>query len=340
MPRHCCYMSSSDVKLKHSRKLHTNHQIPYESSFRSQTNVHLGQRKLLLSEIQLISEHYRKYKEHPIVMYVGAAPGNKNLILSDLFPKVKFVLYDGAKYDAKLKQAVNDKTKHYANAFELHEGDDGFFTDEKCFELSKQKRFKDRPLLFVSDIRLGEKDFEGGVKRDMDAQMKWVKMLKPCMSLLKFRFPYTMKHGDTMSYMPGVIWYGIWAKEQSGETRLLVRQSNVNKTKEYDFKAYEESMFFHNKYARPYCYGATKENGVTEDAKRAIALGKYCQCYDCIAELKIITEYLALSIPGSKFNTFDKVVNLINSLPPGIWIKKADAIPMMNIDQVIKKSEV
>lgn len=334
MSRHCCFLSS-EHKLKHSKKLSSEHTLPYEANFRSHTNVHLGQRKLLLSEIQLFCEHYKKSRKNPTVVYVGAAPGNKNLILSDLFPKVKFILYDGANYDKGLKMGVNDPTKHYGKVFELHEGDDGFFTDDKCLELSTDKRFKQHPMLFVSDIRLGEKDFEGGVKRDMDAQMKWVKILKPDMSLLKFRFPYTMKHGETMSYLKGVVWYGIWAKEQSGETRLLVRKSNVNKLKEYDYKSYEESMFFHNKYARPYCYG---ESGLAAEAKHALNEGKYCHCYDCISELKIISEYLELKIPGSKLDTFDKVMNLLHSLPPGIWIKKANNIPMTNIDSIVQKS--
>lgn len=299
---HCHYTSAKHA-IPHSAIVDMDNGLreKYDPKFRSVSNVHLGQRKLLLSEIQLLTEHYKHSKVHPTVLYIGAAPGSKNVVLAKLFPHVKFVLYDGAQFDSKLKHPM------YKDTFEIHEGEDGFFTNEKCSLLAKSKRFIDRPLLFVSDIRLGEGDFEYGVSRDMQQQMEWVQMLKPSMSLLKFRFPYNMKHGDSLTYMHGVILFGIWAKEQSGETRLLVKKKDVNNLVKYDFKKYEETMFFHNKYCRPYCFVKEAAPFVT-----LINNNRYCTCYDCISELKVLHAYSKLSV--AQFKDVESVADVVGPL--------------------------
>lgn len=304
MVRHCNY-TSKQTHLKHSLVLDLDTQFheKYDPKFHSRTNIHKGQRKLLVSEVQLLTEYYKKYTEHPVVVYVGAAPGTKNVILARLFPYVKFALYDGALFNERLKDPK------YKKVFEIHEGEDGFFTTEKCKKLVEEKAFGDRPLVFISDIRLGEKDFEGGVARDMALQKEWVQLLKPHMSLLKFRMPYTMKHGESMKYLKGTLLYGIWAKPNSGETRLLVRKHDIKKEIEYDFKKYEEALVFHNKYARPYCF--TRE--VKPTFKKFIDSKSYCMCYDCIAELKVIENYLKTD--GIPFKRFDSIVSMFGPLP-------------------------
>lgn len=302
--RHCTFVGKQ-FQLKHSLvlDLDTPYKEKYDPKFRSKTNVHRGQRKLLISEVQLLTEYYKKSKEHPVVIYVGAAPGIKNIILTRMFPYVKFVLFDGAKFNERLKEPK------YKKVFEIHEGDDGFFTTEKCKQLVERKAFGDRPIIFISDIRLGENDFEGGVARDMALQKEWVQILKPELSLLKFRLPYTMKHGETLKYMKGTLFYGIWAKPNSGETRLLVRKRDIKKEIEYDFKKYEEALVFHNKYTRSFCF--SKE--VKAEYKKYVDDGNYCACYDCIAEMKVIENYLKSD--GIPFKRFDSIVEMLGPLP-------------------------
>ena len=99
-----------------------------------------------------------------------------------------------------------------------------------------------------------------------------------------------MKHGDKLKYTKGDILYGIWPKPSSGETRLLVKQKDVGKKHTYDFKDYEESMFFHNKYARPYCFNTTNIPLVIQKYMDS-PNNPYCSCYDCLAELNVIHEY-------------------------------------------------
>ena len=127
----------------------------------------------------------------------------------------------------------------------------------------------------------------------MEWQQEWVEVLKPKMSLLKFRMSYHMKHGDKLTYLKGDILYGIWPKATSGETRLLVRKKDIGKPIQYDFQAYEETMFFHNKYIRSHCF-----HNISPDIKAFIETQNkthnYCPCYDCVAELSVLSEYCKL----------------------------------------------
>jgi hypothetical protein len=296
--RHCRYFSTTPLYSHESvLKLSKSHREKWDSTYKSD-NLHLGQRKLLLSEIQLLNSYYKKRKTHPTLIYIGAAIGSHLLILARLFPDVKFVLYDGAQFDKRLKHNKN---------FEINEGTQGFFTTEKCKELAK--KYAKESILFVSDIRLTESDFEGGVMRDMDLQKEWVKIMKPEYSLLKFRMPYTLKHGDSIQYLKGDIMYGIWPKPLSGETRLFVKKANIDVVKKYSFKKYEESMFFHNKWTRQYCNSSR------------LASPYYCPCYDCESERTIIDTYVK-NPQSVHYKLVNQVIDLLITLPaPKFWRK-------------------
>ena len=304
--RHCMYTSKRPLKLKTIVDIKKSKKETYDPAYRSLTNVHMGQRKLLLSEMQLLTTYYKAYKEHPTLLYVGAAPGTHLLFLNELFPNVSFVLYDGGRFDMRLKQ--------YQKVFKVHEGKDGFFTTDVCKEIKD----KYKNLVFVCDIRLGSNNaakFQEGVARDMELQKEWVKILQPTLSLLKFRLPYTMKHGDKLKYIKGDIMYQVWPKPQSGETRLLVKQSDVNKNKSYDFQEYEESMFYHNKYQRAVCY---KQD---ESFKKYT---NYCPCYDCMAELTIIQDYMKYCKP-IYIRDMDQIVQMfVRFMGPIRYNKKKD----------------
>jgi hypothetical protein len=143
----------------------------------------------------------------------------------------------------------------------------------------------------------------------MKDQEEWMEILKPKMSLLKFRMSYNMTHGEKLSYTKGEILYGIWPKHSSGETRLLVKQKDLGTKIKYDFKDYEEAMFFHNKYERIYCY--QYDNDIIEVSKDIRMLinstnNSYCPCFDCISELQILDKYARLM----NINFLD-VVNLL-----------------------------
>src|SRR3990167_6735439 len=76
-------------------KLHP--EMPYRSTrdlFRS--TLHWGQRKLFISELVLLTKHA---KSGDTVLYIGAAPGTHIRFLIELFPNLKWVLYDKRPFD-------------------------------------------------------------------------------------------------------------------------------------------------------------------------------------------------------------------------------------------------
>ena len=250
-------------------------------------NVHLGQRKLMLSEMQVLLKYYEINPEkHPVVLYIGSAPGIHLLTLSNMFPNVKFILYDGAKIYTPLK-------KH--PKFEVHDSttgvpkkeNDGFFTTEKCNKIVKKLDIDS--LIFICDIRLSEEEFEKGVIRDMELQKTWMIILKPFLSLVKFRLPYGESITE-LSYFKGEIFYGIWPPLLSTETRLMVYQKDIieNNTMLYNIDDYEGIMYYHNKYIRPRCQSIIPKIF----SKYILAKNNiYCSCYDCISELNVLNKY-------------------------------------------------
>jgi len=283
--RHCIYYNNKNLNYSDIVNLDTPNKTPYDPKFVSDTNVHMGQRKLLLSEIQLITEYYKNNSINPVVLYVGAAPGTHLITLSIMFPKVYFILYDGAKFDPVLR--------NYPNVYDIHEGKSGFVTTDTIKAI--KTKLNPNNLLFISDIRLGDEDktkFENNIAKDMEMQEEWIDILKPKLSLLKFRMSYNMKHGDKLKYTKGDILYGVWPKGTSGETRLLVKQNDIPRKINYDFKDYEETMFFHNKYQRPFCFEEMPEAIKDHIFVKA---NNYCPCYDCLAELSILHKYALLT---------------------------------------------
>ncbi len=76
--------------------------------------------------------------------------------------------------------------KAYPNVELINE----YFTEELA------ARYSDKPHLFISDIRTADSKsqdkelVEKMVKLDSKAQEKWIEIMKPKKSLLKFRCPY------------------------------------------------------------------------------------------------------------------------------------------------------
>jgi len=77
--------------------------------------VHIGQRKLFLSEIQHLSAKLKSKDEVAIVVYSGAAPTNKAWMEHLMFPNVKFLLVDPNMFNIYI-QTYQDS--HYLHADE------------------------------------------------------------------------------------------------------------------------------------------------------------------------------------------------------------------------------
>lgn len=171
---------------------------------------HFGQLKLLISEILILMnpEYSRNIK---YIIYVGAAPGNHLPIIYKLFRhlNLKFILYDGAKFNTTLIEISKDFKNPYVEIPDVnYRTRQGSLFDD--YALNKIKRRMQLPednpnyidkdkTFFISDIRnktysnedkyLAGPDNEA-IMFDMLLQQYWVEELKPRYTLFKTRFPW------------------------------------------------------------------------------------------------------------------------------------------------------
>lgn len=200
--------------IEHKLKYHTDNKI-------IKPTVHIGQRKLFLSELQFLTEYNKNN-----CIYTGAAPGNKTHMLSKLFPNIKFILVDPNKFDIKIENNISHrKIKHkdiihlyhdYPTKSNIYNNNKRLtlYTNKEKIKLKKfiinssykifiiedymndiyAKLFKDMDLTFISDIRSNIDN--DGQPTDFDIywnysmMYNWINILKPLCSMIKFRHIY------------------------------------------------------------------------------------------------------------------------------------------------------
>lgn len=137
-------------------------------------------------------------------------------------------------------------------------------------------------ILFISDIRsvdynkVSSQDVESYVFNDQENQQRWIQMMNPDKSMLKFRLPYG--NGKT-SYLDGKTYLPVFGRPTTTECRLVPHD---NKTKKmWDNGEYEEKMCYFNNRIRVSCHKHLLSD-----------IYPYDCCYDCASEVKILTSYL------------------------------------------------
>lgn len=248
-------------------------------------NLHWGQRKLLLSEIELITmfygtETYKKNSKKKLyIIYAGSAPGTHIKYLWRLFPEVYFVLYDPRDFDPILDDAQTDHIQTHVQ----------LFLDETAQEW-RSVDHPDKHIILVSDIRTAEPDtmkpeeVEKHIRQDNQLQKQWYQIMEPAVAMFKFRLPWDEEQTE---YPRGDIFLQIFPPLTSTETRLIVWEPNAP-TKIYDHKEYEERMFRFNTTERSYEYDNPLQ-GLHEDEKEGLN-----NQYDSVGEINIIEKYLRL----------------------------------------------
>lgn len=194
--------------------------------------VYWGQMKLLLSEIEFLSWCQRRLgrdclKRH-IVVYAGAADGRHTPQLLKLFPDLQIELWDPSPFSEEVQKAAGPRLR-YTNAF---------FTDEVAANYRKSAK----PILFISDIRrmpghqlAGRDEKIRGLKdEDHEWQRRWVEIIKPAATMLKFAPPY----GEgKKSYFAGAIRTQAFPPRSTTEMRLIFE--GVPECIEYDCGRFE-----------------------------------------------------------------------------------------------------
>ncbi len=241
----------------------------------ARTAIHWGQRKLLLTEIEFLTLATSMKKETPIyVIYAGAAPGTHIPYLSTLFPQIHFELYDPREFNLKL---------NFSKMINTHVQ---YFTDETANEWASETH-PQKTIFFISDIRTGDTetmtsdDVEARVKIDHAWQKNWYNIIKPCMSMFKFRLPWD---DNTTEYLDGQIYIQPYPPTASTETRLIVGAAAGQRI--YNNREYEEQLFYFNNYVRE-----TEFSNVLQTIEPQYKNG-LTNKYDCAAEVHILEQYL------------------------------------------------
>lgn len=96
-----------EVKAKEFPVLVTLDDIKYHMEYSNvgvdfKTNLHIGQRKLFMNELQFLTHHLDSKNSMCYVIYAGAAPSNHIYKLHEYFPNIKFILVDPAQFNIYL----------------------------------------------------------------------------------------------------------------------------------------------------------------------------------------------------------------------------------------------
>jgi len=223
------------------------------------STIYWGQRKLLLSEIDFLTDFGKK---GDVIIYAGAATGEHIVTLIDMFPEYEYIGVDPRDFSEELQE----KSKDNRIKLTLIKG---YFTDDMAIDFSK----KYKNILFISDIRTEAVDKD--IIENMEAQARWHKLIKARKSMLKLRFPFGE---NKMKYLDGEIRFQVWEKNESTETRLIIGKKT--KEKEYDIRKYEGQLYYFNRVTRCQKY------------KHNYDIMGMDHCYDCTCELMILEKYL------------------------------------------------
>jgi hypothetical protein len=271
-------------------------------------NVHWGQRKLLLSEIQFLTDYGEDEIDSsnpPIVLYIGSAPGTHLISLVNLFPDYEYHLYDPREFDPHLFELPEIKSLNNM-----------FFSDDEA----KRWRETNRIIYFISDIRtadyttMSKLEFEDAVIQDLERQSNWVKIIQPTESLLKFRLPFTdLYPEDTIKYLDGSVYVQVWAPRSSSETRLI--PDNKLKEINWNIEQYDDQGFYftsmireHDKFFNPFTGDTTP-----------IDYPELLNDFDSTAEAYILNRYLNIESDGS---SYDRVIELSRKITEELNIGK------------------
>jgi len=260
---------------------------------------HWGQKKLLLSEIQFLTNVCKKLNTKSLkdyaVVYVGAADGFHFPILYNLFPELIWILYDPGKFS---KESYMHPQKYKVKIFNQ------FFTDETI--IHAQKNAENRKILFISDIRVDPKDEQVSV--DMINQARWGTSIGADFMLLKFRLPYNepdtfkpktivdlklnknfINNHDLIAkdtiYLKGDVFLQLYHPQYSTELRLFVEKNTNNKydLQNYDYVDIENKLFKYNTEIRLISN--------IDNYEFLNIIPGYDDSLECIMEYEIIKQY-------------------------------------------------
>lgn len=209
-------------------------------------NPHL---KMLCNDVDFLTQ---KMRAGDTAVYVGGSIGEYILILANMFPTTKFVMYDH-----NLSNCIRKVKEEGSMPPNLHHREE-VFSEKVAAQLLLQDSLKSSKLLLMSDLRNITRNAWGNegqvavtddnVVNDLHLQENWVQLLRPRSAQLKFKLPY---HGPSQySYLKGDVKVQLFGKHSTSEVRLTV-DAPADELQEYprflfDKQQHEDSMYHHN----------------------------------------------------------------------------------------------
>ena len=272
--------------------------------------IHWGQLKLMLSEIEFLSIYWDiNLIPNPTCVYAGAAPGIHITLLSQMFPKINFDLYDPA--DFKIKETprikiFNKKFDDDVATLYSNRNDVFFISDIRTADYKKiqQEALTRRginkfekngkpigPYLLIKEALAEAASInEDQIWSDMTMQEHWVHLINPAHALIKFRLPYPLNGEDIkVKYLKGIVYWQIWPPQTSTETRLkpVKNSQNVYESADWNIIEYEQWCFHHNTVDREQTFYINPFTGTNDP----IDFPELLNDYDSVAHASILKLY-------------------------------------------------
>lgn len=270
--------------------------------------LHFGQLKLHLGEVDFLSESTAR-----LVVYAGAAPATHIMILVEMFPDIMFHLYDPRRFDILAHDRICINPYHNDHNMSTTSDKYGWFTDQVAAS------YRNRAVTFISDIRTEATEHE--IEHNQRAQQRWITIMQPVASMLKFKLPYVQPgESSCYTYLAGTIRPQCWAPTTSAESRLTITGTGEQTL---DRGTYERQMSWYNNVARLQNLGHTvlSEYGIAcTQTVNAFWLehgvpARVRKGSDWVVELLILTRYMSAH-PGA-YTSLHALVKRINRVMLG-----------------------
>lgn len=239
---------------------------------------HIGQLASLCIELLFLANTVIKVADQkPLLVYVGAAPGNHLVHLLPLLAGFEVHCYDTEPYCSDLVETEDIK----------------LFQKEFTTQLAEETRSsnKGRSIYFISDVRsrsytghsLQYADMQVNdelIEADHKNQMEWVRAIQPTASLVKFRVYKT--NNIMVRYMAGTLYLKPWTKPHSHELCLVSVGAQVSEDRLWDTPKIKRMMNYHNMIRRMECVYRDDTLDIAIDANRDLSnnwdsyMTKYC----------------------------------------------------------------
>jgi Poly A polymerase regulatory subunit len=200
---------------------HIDGELSYNEEVLYTPAYHIGQRKLILNEIQFLS----KIGQNAVVVYAGSAPSNKGAFLAHLFPRMRFCFIDPNKFEIRPYGNIEVKHLDASNDTSAKDLVDSLLAAIKHANICTARVYmtaaiaeefgqrnlatigipgwKETPgLYFISDIRTNIDDIPPttfDIMWNSAQHVNWITKMKPVRSMLKFRCPFFNEDAYTLA---------------------------------------------------------------------------------------------------------------------------------------------